>query len=255
MPYAENNGMKIHYHVEGQGQPVIMMHGLTTSMDQFIKAGYVDALKDDYKLILIDARGHGKSDQGYKPEDYEPSVMAADVLAILDDLNIEKVHLFGYSMGARIGYSLAAYAPERISSYILGGQHPFPRPPDQRANDLISIEAWEKRRIAVAAGAKSRRSPQDYDVFIAFRKKIMDWPPFPIETLYENIKVPALLYVGGADGRQMLTEQFAENLPHAKFVSLPGLDHDQAILDIDKVLPHVQKFLAEVSQTIDSAKG
>ena len=79
MPYADNNGVRIHYHVEGQGQPVVMLHGLTTSMEQWIKAGYVDALKDDYKLILLDARGHGKSDRPYKPEDYEPILMAGEI--------------------------------------------------------------------------------------------------------------------------------------------------------------------------------
>lgn len=248
MPFVDNNGVRIHYHVQGEGQPVVMLHGLTASMEQWIKAGYVDALKDDHKLILLDARGHGESDKLYKPQDYEPSLMAGDVIAVLDSLGVHKVHCFGYSMGARAGYSLAAYAPERIHSYILGGQHPFARTAEQRDFDLKSIDAWERRRTSVAAGAKSRRSPQDYDVFIAFRRKIMEWPPFPMETLYENMKnVPVFLYTGEVDERQRLTEEFARDLPQASFIALPGLNHDEAILKIDKVLPHVQKFLKKAS--------
>ncbi|MCY4577785.1 MAG: alpha/beta fold hydrolase, partial [Chloroflexi bacterium] len=62
MPHADNNGVRIHYHVEGEGAPLVLQHGLTSSILRWYEFGFVDALKSDYKLLLIDARGHGDSD-------------------------------------------------------------------------------------------------------------------------------------------------------------------------------------------------
>ncbi|MCH7787371.1 MAG: alpha/beta fold hydrolase, partial [Chloroflexi bacterium] len=63
MPYADNNGVKIHYEVEGEGPPLVLQHGFTRSLQGWRDNGYVTALKDDYKLIMVDSRGHGASDK------------------------------------------------------------------------------------------------------------------------------------------------------------------------------------------------
>ncbi|MDA0769783.1 MAG: alpha/beta hydrolase [Chloroflexi bacterium] len=253
MPFVDNNGVKIHYHVEGDGPPLVLLHGLTTSMVQFQKGGYVDALKDSYKLLMMDARGHGASDQLYAAEDYEPHFMASDVIAAMDAEGIDKAHCFGYSMGARAGYSLAVYSPDRFYSFVLGGQHPFARTAEQKADDVKAVVRWEQRRDAILAGEESRRDPKDYDVFIAFRKKIMDWPPFEVEQIAKGLQVPVLLFTGEADERNMLTKEFAGQLPNARFFSLPGLNHDQAFLHKEQVLPHVVEFLAKVQRSLNGS--
>ena len=61
MPYAKNQGVNIHYEVEGSGPPIVLQHSFTSSLNRWRECGYVDALSADFKLILIDARGHGKS--------------------------------------------------------------------------------------------------------------------------------------------------------------------------------------------------
>jgi pimeloyl-ACP methyl ester carboxylesterase len=63
MPYANNNGVKIYYEVEGQGPPLLMLHGFAGSLEDWREAGYVAAFKNDYQLILVDLIGHGKSDK------------------------------------------------------------------------------------------------------------------------------------------------------------------------------------------------
>ena len=75
--------------------------------------GYVDALKHDYKLILIDARGAGASDKPHDAAAYDPALRASDVVAVLDDLGIRHAHYFGYSLGGWVGFLLAKYAPDR----------------------------------------------------------------------------------------------------------------------------------------------
>jgi pimeloyl-ACP methyl ester carboxylesterase len=63
MPYVIHQGVQIHYQVEGEGPPLVLQHGFTQSLKSWHMAGYVNALQSHYRLILIDARGHGASDK------------------------------------------------------------------------------------------------------------------------------------------------------------------------------------------------
>src|SRR5215471_13174551 len=104
MPYADNDGVRIHYQVEGEGPPLVLQHGFSESVVDWYEAGYVDALRSDYRLILIDARGHGASDKPHDPDAYELERRVADVVAVLDGLAIGKAVFWGYSMGGWIGF-------------------------------------------------------------------------------------------------------------------------------------------------------
>jgi pimeloyl-ACP methyl ester carboxylesterase len=63
MAYADNNGVRIHYQVEGNGPPLVLQHGYSDSLESWYDFGYVEQLKSERQVILIDARGHGASDQ------------------------------------------------------------------------------------------------------------------------------------------------------------------------------------------------
>jgi pimeloyl-ACP methyl ester carboxylesterase len=125
MPYADNKGIHIHYETEGKGPPLVLQHWSVTTLENWVDYGYVSALKNDYRLILLDARGHGASDKPHSPESYALDKRVGDIVAVLDDLGIEKAHYFGYSMGGWIGFGAARYAPERFRSLVLGGAVPF----------------------------------------------------------------------------------------------------------------------------------
>ena len=81
MPYACNGSVRIHYQVEGRGPALVLQHGFTESLVDWYEAGYVDALKPDYRLVLIDARGHGASDKPHDPDAYLLGERVADVVA------------------------------------------------------------------------------------------------------------------------------------------------------------------------------
>lgn len=102
--------------------------------------GYVEALQHDYRLILVDAQGHGHSDKPHEPAAYEPQLFVADILAVLDHLHIAKAHFWGYSMGGRIGFATAKYAPERFSSFIIGGAHSYQENRDALAPWLQELQ-------------------------------------------------------------------------------------------------------------------
>ena len=128
MPYANNNGVKIYYEVEGQGPPFVLAHALMDTLNCWRQNGYVDALKTDYRLVLFDARGRGRTDIPREASAYDYNLLSGDVLTILDELGIAKAHYFGYSMGARVGFLLATRNAGRFFSFIFGGNTPYDIP-------------------------------------------------------------------------------------------------------------------------------
>ena len=127
MPYISNNRVRIHYHIEGEGPVLVLQHGFPWSLQGWSLHGYVDVLKSQYQLILVDARGHGASDKPYDPAAYSLPLNVGDVVAVLDALDIRSAHFWGYSMGGWIGFGMAKYAPTRIQALVIGGAHPFGR--------------------------------------------------------------------------------------------------------------------------------
>jgi pimeloyl-ACP methyl ester carboxylesterase len=124
MPYANSQGVRIYYEVKGQGPPLVMAHGGGSNLNGWRRYGYTDALKNDYKLVLFDARAHGRSDKPHEMSAYGPK-MANDVVAVLDDLGISKTHFLGYSTGALTGYLLAVHHADRFYSIIMGCMSPY----------------------------------------------------------------------------------------------------------------------------------
>lgn len=127
MPFADNGGVRIHYEVEGQGPTLVLHHGFTGNLKRWYLYRYVEALRNDYELVLVDARGHGTSDKPHDPSAYTLAARVGDVIAVLDDLNCVSASFWGYSMGGRIGFGLAKHAPDRVMALVVGGQHPYER--------------------------------------------------------------------------------------------------------------------------------
>ena len=259
MPYANNQGIRIHYEVEGEGPPLVLQHGLTHSVEFWRIAGFVEPLKGDYQLILVDARGHGASDKPHDPEAYRLALVVSDVVAVLDDLNISKAHFLGYSMGGLIGWGIAKYAPERFYSLIIGGASPYGHAPE----GLGSLDRFKQGMEAYLAAIKPRYgkwwtpevkatlSANDLEALIAVASgQAQDIVSLKedIEDFLPAITVPCLLFGGEVDAWYAGAEECARHMPNATVISLPGLDHFEAFFRIDLVLPHIRKFLAEVGE-------
>ncbi|MCI0438685.1 MAG: alpha/beta fold hydrolase [Chloroflexi bacterium] len=252
MPYADNNGVRIYYEVEGDGPPLVLQHGFGDSGEGWRATGYVDALKDDYQLILVDARGHGKSDKPHDAADYEMRHRVSDIVAALDDLGIERARFLGYSMGGRIGFGIGKYAPERFSALMIGGMHPYKadrKQLERRARQLrdIGVEslvpAWEEASRYLTPGWRERVLANDARALIASTLEWRDW--HGLADSVRAMAMPCLVYIGERDGLRSGAEECVKHIPNAKLVVLPGLDHMQAYVRSDLVLPHVKQFLNE----------
>ena len=123
MPSFRNGAVEIDYLDEGEGEPIVLVHGFASSKNvNWVYPTWVSELKKQgRRVIALDNRGHGDSAKLYDPENYHIGIMAGDVRALMDHLQLDRVDMMGYSLGARITGYLAYSQPQRLRSAIFGG--------------------------------------------------------------------------------------------------------------------------------------
>src|SRR5690606_14304905 len=123
MQFFSHDGFEFAYIDEGEGDPTVLIHGFASShVVNWVATSWVKTLCDAcYRVIASHNRGHGQSTKSHNAEDYQLTKMAGDVAALLDHLEIDRAHILGFSMGARISAVLALEHPERAASIVMGG--------------------------------------------------------------------------------------------------------------------------------------
>ena len=123
MPSFHNGAVEIAYLDEGEGDPILLVHGFASTKNvNWVYPTWVSELKKNgRRVIALDNRGHGDSAKLYDPAEYEIGTMAGDVIALMDHLKIERADIMGYSLGSRMTAVLARSQPQRLRSAILGG--------------------------------------------------------------------------------------------------------------------------------------
>src|SRR5882757_5905362 len=117
----DSAGVKIHYAVQGKGEPIILIHGLySNSRLNWDLGGTTKLLAEHFQVITMDCRGHGQSDKP-EAEDAYGINMVEDVVRLMDHLGIQSTRIAGYSMGGMIALKLVIMHPDRVSRAILGG--------------------------------------------------------------------------------------------------------------------------------------
>src|SRR5262249_41375044 len=121
MPSFHNGPVEISYLDEGEGEPIVLVHGFASSAQvNWVAPGWVSTLtRAGRRAIALDNRGHGQSSKLYDPADYATGKMADDVRALMDHLAIPRADVMGYSMGVRITAFLGLEYPERVRSAVL----------------------------------------------------------------------------------------------------------------------------------------
>jgi len=115
MPLAMLSGIRIHYRVDGRGEPLVMIMGFSASRIGWTPQ--VPFFRNHYRVVTFDNRGTGRSDK--PPGPYSTRMMADDTVRLMDFLGIEKAHVMGLSMGGMIAQELAIGHPDRVMKLIL----------------------------------------------------------------------------------------------------------------------------------------
>ena len=256
MPYAINNGVKIYYEVVGEGPPIMLVDGLTGSIEIWQRFGYVQPLAEKYKLILVDPRGRGKSDKLYRPEEHSMKYMVGDLVAVLGDLGLEKAVYWGYSMGGSIGLAIGKYAPKRFSALVIGGAGLLERDSKKHIDEMEDfLERFDHEQVLIKKYGeegwpedfedwnKEKWLSTDYDSLRAYCKNHEN---IGMADYLLKISTPSLIYAGTEDQIFFEAKRCAEVMPNAEFVSFSGMGHGDAFYQRKQVFPHVLKFLEKV---------
>jgi pimeloyl-ACP methyl ester carboxylesterase len=249
VPYVSNDGVRIYYEVEGHGPPLLLHHGLTDTLDGWRRAGFAEALRESYSLILIDSRGHGQSDKPHETEAYALPLRLRDVTCVLDDLGIEKAAFWGFSMGGNIGLGLATHAQERFDAFVIGGSAPGPRGASTRLYEYIErIEAGGLESLTEGLPPRFAADimRNDPEAILAVARAQLEYPAFDLARL----RTPCLVYNGTADNASERARR-AESVtpPCVRYAYLEGLDHNRTFSRRSMVLPVILPFLKEALGT------
>ncbi|AWC24322.1 Dihydrolipoyllysine-residue acetyltransferase component of acetoin cleaving system [Aminobacter sp. MSH1] len=219
----------------GRGDPVLMIHGFASShFVNWVSPGWFKTLTEaGYRAIAFDNRGHGGSSKSYDEADYTPSKMAGDALALLDHLGIERAHVMGYSMGARISAFLALEAPERVATLVFGGlgigMVDGVGDWDPIASALLAEDPetiTHRRGKSFRAFADQTRSDK-----LALAACIATSRELLTEADMSRITQPTLVAVGTTDDIGGSAAELAALMPKAVAFDIEGRDHMLAVGD------------------------
>jgi len=256
MPVVSNDEISVNYKIRGDGTPMVLLHGLFGTTDDWVDAGHVNLLQDKHKLVLIDVRGHGDSGKPHDPESYTMENHVSDVIAVLDDLGIEKAHFHGFSMGGWIGFGMIQYAPNRLCSAILGGAQPYDdwtmkwKPAMNKA--LKENGANFLRRASTFFNPYSsplyaeRCLQNDVEAIIALTEMT---ETLGLETALPTTSVPCLLWGGDEDNMSWIgAEEQIQVIPNGRYVSLEGGgNHFKSFYQSKLLKPFIDQFISEIS--------
>lgn len=255
MPYADNHGVRIHYEVTGEGAPLVLLHGFGVSGDAWHTGGHVSALKDEFEVITMDARGHGRSDKPHDLSAYSLRNRVRDVTAVLDDAGVEKAHFLGFSLGGTTGFGLSKYAPHRFHSVVVLGAHPYP---EGRSS---GFEEWGRRYMDQGVEAAIERREMESGPLTDEQKsdlKARDWKALGallisterITGLSEGLEhgqIPYLLLCGTEDESYEFVGQATKYFPNVTYMGLEGLDHHESRSRLDVLIPIVKEYFSPSS--------
>ncbi|MDJ0313720.1 alpha/beta fold hydrolase [Arthrobacter sp. H35-D1] len=259
MALAHNpaDGAELSYDAVGEGPPILLVHGSALSKAIWRGFGYTKALREDYRVIAMDLRGHGRSSKPHTAGAYAMDTLVADALAVLDDAGAAQAHFGGYSVGGRLGFSLAAAAPERLLSLAtFGGTYRiqpgsvgelfFPEYDAALGSGGMAafVAGWEAH-MGTSLDGQTRAAflANDGQALRAYFAHTEAEPAIP-EDVLAAIEVPALLMAGTADTARLEDSRRAAALmPRARVAALPGRTHGSSLVPAQPVLDEWLPFL------------
>jgi pimeloyl-ACP methyl ester carboxylesterase len=254
------NDIEIYYEIAGQGEPVLFLHGLGSS-----SAGWGfqrEVFASDYLMITPDIRGHGRSDK--PPGPYGMALLAADIAALLDALDIKAVHVVGLSLGGMIGFQMAVDQPERVRSLTVvnAGPEVVPRTFKERRaiwQRQLLVNLFSMERIAETIGGRLFPEPEqaelrqmaiegfaanDKAAYKAATGAILGWS---VRDRLGEIRCPVLLIASDMDYTPVSAkEAYLAEIPGSRLVVIENSRHAAPIDQYEAFNAAVGEFLAAV---------
>jgi pimeloyl-ACP methyl ester carboxylesterase len=245
------DGTRIAYEVAGTGPALVLLHGGGQSRRVWHENGYVTGLRDDFKVITVDIRGHGESDRPSGVDAYSIDRISDDIAAVADAAQVNQFVVWGYSFGGNIARYLPARS-ERVSKIVMMGVGFGAAAPPPFKDYALSLRAkWTPIIEAARAGNLSldSLSAQDRAMWqtgsipftVDLLGAILSWPS--VEP--SDLRCPTLWLVGTANENAMSSvNEYRDRLRSTNVVLqlLPGFSHADELTKIEDVLGAMRRF-------------
>jgi pimeloyl-ACP methyl ester carboxylesterase len=235
MPSFHNGAVEIAFSDEGEGEPIILVHGFASSKNvNWVYPSWVSELKKNgRRVVALDLRGHGDSSKLFKPEQYSIEILAGDVIALMDRLKLERADIMGYSLGSRITAVLARSQPTRLRSAILGGigigliEGGGPGENVAAALEAPSLDDVTDPvgRTFRAFADQTRSDRRALAACLRGSRRLMT------KEEAASITVPVLIAVGTNDEVAGSAEALGKIIPGSQLLNIPNRDHMRAVGD------------------------
>jgi pimeloyl-ACP methyl ester carboxylesterase len=209
--------------------PIVLVHGFASDYRlNWVGTRWQETLTHaGYRVVGLDCRGHGKSEKPHDPAAYALELMAADVLRLMDHLDIRIAHCVGYSMGARIGTQALLDFSQRLSRVVLGGLGwggAF-----GEAKEIARAMRGEPTTSEVAKSFYDFARARPENDLEALAACILGPQPEPDPNRLAAITNPVLVVVGENDEIAVAAERLVNSIPSARLVTIAGRNHMSAV--------------------------
>ena len=222
--------IKLNFIEQGQGQPMILLHGNGENCDYF--EHQISHFSKQYHVIALDTRGHGQSPRGEKP--FTIKQFAEDLHDFMDEKGIEKAVILGFSDGGNIALTFALKYPEQVEKMIVNGANLFP-------SGVRPLYQWPIEigyRIARLFSKKSEKAKQNAEMLA-----LMVNEPHIEPSELSHLTMPVLVVAGTKDMiKDSHTRLIYKNLPNAQLNIIEG-NHFVANKNADAFNKVVDEFL------------
>ncbi|MHA1499867.1 MAG: alpha/beta fold hydrolase [Promethearchaeota archaeon] len=284
MPYFQNKNVKLYYEDVGQGEPIIANHGLMEDGTYWSETGVTAKLAENYRMISIDMRAHGRTIVDGKPFGFDADTMAADFDALADFLKIDRFHLLTHATGGMVGVRYAMTRSERLISLMLTDTGSATIP-DFYINQANLSEPSEEGKAAwtkwISTGSfedvikEIHRHPGEYlfkmaehpnseemwKIYEGFLERIDPQEVIRFRSVFysdldprieglRQIRCPTLILLGEFDIVFLKPSEIMVNeIPDVRHVIIDGIGHMTAIEDSERTTKEILDFLETVDQT------
>jgi len=235
MPSFHHGAVEIAYLDEGEGDPILLVHGFASTKNvNWVYPTWVSELKKSgRRVIAFDNRGHGDSGKLYDSSAYEIDIMASDITALMDHLNIERADVMGYSLGSRMTAIVARNQPQRLRSAIFGGigigliegGGPGENVAEALEADSLDDVSDPVGRTFRAFADQTRSDRRALAACLRGSRRLMT------REQAAGIAVPVLIAVGTADNIAGSAAALGKIIPGSKVLDIPSRDHMRAVGD------------------------
>ena len=259
MPTKTVNGIEMYYEITGEGPPLLLIHGLGSSVRDW--EFQIPVFKNHYQVITLDLRGHGRSSKPKGP--YSIRGFADDVVSLLKSLHLESVHVLGISMGTSVGFELVLGYPEMVRTFIgvnMGVSLPVKTLQEKWAfwKRTLIVKLLSMKKMGEVLGpmlfpdpsqknlqkmVADRWAENDKKSYIAAMNALKNWS---VAESLSQIHVPTLIIASDGDYTSVqLKREYVSKIPSARLIVIEHAHHAVPVEKPEEFNAIVLEFLKQ----------